>query len=284
MNYEEFDEWVRKGMDLFGKDRESFMYDFLYGIQNFKQMQNSDFRLQVLKKLGNFSVKNIKQITVYDITNLRNFVFEIKDNIITNSPFSIYFLINSLAERICDGIISYYGEEILKDKQEEIANLLKEESIGNYSMFNKIKYVKEIISKKGSKDGKQLILYLELLKGIRNKFIFHFLDSDEYHFIYSDEEKSEKEENLILIFNKVLDRINSLLETIDSTENELESHILENMKKNLGDVIKLLDEYIPKKGVGHCTSNLYSDFSENFVYIAYSFILFLGRENLKLFN
>lgn len=282
MDHMEFDDWVKKGMDLFGKDREDIMYHFLYGIKNFSEMRNSDFRFQVLRSLERFRHKNIKQITVYDITNLRNLVSEIKDNIIMNSPFSIYFLVNSLAERICDGIISNYGGEILDDEDKE--NIAKKIKTGRYMMGLKIEYTKKIISWKSSEDGKQLILYLELLKEIRNKSIFHFLDNDEYHFVYSDELNCEKEENLRSIFNKILDRINPLLETMNSTGDDIEGNILKGMGGNLEGVIKLLNDYIPKEGVGHCTSNLYEDFSEEFVYIAYAFLLFLGREDLKLFN
>lgn len=274
-----YDKWVKEGMDLFGGDKREVMSSFLYGIQNFAVMRNSEFRTLILNRFQKFGEKNIKRIIPYDITNLNEIISEIKNNIIVNSPLSICFLVNFLSERICDGIISLHGEGILDDEKNEIAKKLK----NKYYMRDKISYVKKILSKKGTKEGNQLIKYLELLKIVRNKFVFHFVDNDEYFFVYPDDRKGEKEGNLKSVFQEILNKILPLLEDLNKDKREMdEANILKVMNQNLGGVIKYLDGYAYKKEVSHDMGLLYRDFSENFVYIAYAFLLFLGRENLKI--
>lgn len=279
MDYERYDKWVNEGKKLFGKNNEDVMYWFLYGIRNFASMPDAEFRKLLFKKLEIFKSKNIRQISDYTITNLNTIIIEIKNNLITNSYLSLYFLINSLAERVCDGIIQHHNEPLSgKDKN----NILLRIKVGKFSMGEKIIQLEKIMKKKGTKEGQELIAYLKLLKEIRNKFMFHFLDNDEYFSLYPKKREDEKDKNLKKIFQEILSKIHSLLSSMKVKDDE--RRIIEVYKKSIENVIWLLGEITYSPNSHTSTSLFYRDFSKYFTHISYAFILFLGRENLKLFS
>lgn len=279
MDYIEYDKWVNDGKKLFGEGNEDIMYWFLYGIRNFVSMPDAEFRKLLFKKLEIFTSKNIRQISAYTITNLDEIIREIKSNLVTNSHLSLYFLINSLAERICDGIIQHHNESLSEKDRNHILSRIE---VGKFSMKEKIIQLEKIMKKKGSEEGQELIGYLELLKEIRNKFMFHFLDNDEYFSFYPKEREDEKDKNLNRMFQGISEKIDSLLNLMKVKDDE--RRIIEVYKKSIKNVIKLLGEITYSSDSHTSTSLFYRDFSKYFTHISYAFVLFLGRENLKLFK
>jgi hypothetical protein len=183
------------------------------------------------------------------------------------------------AERICDGIIQYHNNSLDERDREHIRSRIE---LGKFSMNEKITKVEKIIRNEGSDSGQEFLNYLKLLNEIRNKFMFHFLDNDEYLFLYSEEKRAEKDQNLRKILQCILDKTNEVLGSLNAEDEE--KRIIEVYAKTMEKVIKLLDEIDYPPDTHTSTSIFYRDFSEYFTYISYAFIFFLGRENLKLFK
>jgi len=279
MDYEKYDKWVKEGQKLFGKDKEEIMYSFLYGINNFISMPDAEVRRLLFKRLKTFEVENIKQISSYTITNLDKIIGEIRHNLITNSHLALYFLINSLAERICDGIIQYHNEPLDERDKKHIVSRIE---VGKFFMEEKIVKVEKIMKNKGTTEGQELVEYLKLLKEIRNTFMFHFLDNNEYLFLYPKEREEEKDKNLLQIFQKILDKSNNLLSLLKVKDEE--KRLIEVYGRAMENVMGHLKNITYSPDVSTNTSTFYRSFSEYFTHISYSFIFFIGRENLRLFK
>jgi len=278
-DYEAYENWIKEGQRLFGEDKKEIMSYFLYGINNFIYMNDAELRKLIFNRLKTFEYENIKQVSIYTITNLDKLISEIQQNLVTNSHFALYFLINSLAERICDGIIQNHKEPLDEKDKEHILLKIKD---GRFSMHEKIIKIEKILKEKGGSEGQEFIGYLKLLHEIRNKFMFHFLDNDEYFSFYPKEREGEKDENLKEIFQIILGKIDYILSLINVMDEE--KMVLEVYKKTIENVIKLLGEITYSPDSHTTTSNFYRSFSEYFTHISYAFILFLGRDNLKILN
>jgi len=276
--YNKFYAWVKQGKDLFPERSKEYIDKFLWGIRTLDSFSDSELRILLLEKLDVIRTKNIKKITPYDVRGLNTIVAEIKNNIITRSHWSVFYTIECLAERIIDTIIVRENKLLMG----EYGNIRKNIKSNHYTLGNKIVLLEKIYCEHKTPDLNIMIKIIKLLQDVRNKYMFHLFDCDDYSFIYPVGETHEKEKEMMKLMTSVKDSVEEVRELFK--EGILERHILDFYFKSWSNLIEVYDisEYGPDVSVSN--SAIYSMFPECFARFAYVLILFLGKDDLSLFD
>jgi len=198
--------------------------------------------------------------------------------LITGSYWSVFYLVHSLSERIIDSIIVSRKED-LKADYEKIQKKIESKHM---DLGFKITLLEKLYEHYKTDDLNLIISSAKLLKEIRNKFMFHPLDYDDYSFIYELDEISKKDdlvENLVRSIKETLDNLLALIKTAG-----LEKNILQYYSKSFGSLISLFSKNKSSSEVSVSYSNIFRDFPRYFTELSYVFILILGREDLNLFG
>ncbi len=199
---------------------------------------------------------------------------ELQRNILLSNHWSVFYLTCMLSERYGDLLVFLHHKLLSEEEIQSIKTKLDPSERRSYLNFDytitRLGAINKILK---SDYISQLIEYLRVFQKIRNKFMFHFKDVDEYAFVYSSEEIHQKEEYL----KDMLIKINGVLEPILQSTND--KHILELITDASGQIdasIKLYDD--SKDGTGSFLVNdlVYGDLVRSFSKISFAFIIFLG--------
>ncbi|RLF50998.1 MAG: hypothetical protein DRN11_03565 [Thermoplasmata archaeon] len=282
--YREFDKWVKEGMELMDKDLSYHLYHFLYKLTKFMNGKNAVEKI-LLQHLQNIR-KNIEKITKgYAVANINSLIEELKNNILMRNYFSIFYNVETLAERILDLIIKKENDLIEKEIQHEIIKYIDD---GYFTLQKKIELLEEIMHKKhATKDMKILIKIIKLLQRIRNKFMFHIVNFDDYQFVFGDD-MGKKEEflqrKILEPIKSEIDNISDILEEGEFDERKLVETLIKFYQKYLERLYEFYSKERSNKDVEIVNIDIYEHFPQNFAEISYIFILFFGKSNLNLFN
>jgi hypothetical protein len=251
----------------------------------------SEVKLQAINSLEIIENENIKKISS-TIVGSNELIKELRANIKLDNIWSTFYLIQIFAERIADSIIRRENECLKKNIKE--LEFIKKYVEKNRSTLNKKIEILKKLKNSGNcntKDFEILIKILELLTFIRNRFLFHVTNYDEYSFIYGQEVKYKKEEHLIDDFKELKEKIDFVMEEFD--QGTLEWWLLERYSTFLGSSIKnykqLVDRqknYNARRTRGKTTvdnTGIYAPLIEILSRISFIFILFFGKEDLNLF-
>jgi len=237
--------------------------------------------------------KSIKKITGKP-TNIKEILNELKENIESENHWATFYLVQIFSERITDFIIfskkDYFKERKISFNDGKSNFTIKKKVKNNrFSFGNKIRCLEELINSGcyTSKDFKTFLDVLKLLCFIRNRYMFHVTNYDEYSFIYEKKDMYKKEEHFIKNFKVLVERMKYLMN--DFHGNSYEWHLLEENSFFLEHDIKSYEKHIErfKKSDGRRMINnvgVYEEIPSILSRISYVFILFLGRKNLNLLS
>lgn len=236
--------------------------------------------------------KNLKKITSKP-TNLKKIIDELMTNIESENHWATFYLIQIFSERIADFIIvkekDFFKTRKIPNNSKKGYFTIKEKIKDNFCFGDKIRCLKELSnsSRHTTKDFEIFIDILELLRFIRNKYMFHVTNYDEYSFIYKKENMYKKEECFIKNFSGLVKKMKLLMN--DFHGRSYEWHLLERYSSHFEYSIKDYNGYIEmsKKSKGRRMINnvgVYEVIPSILSRISYVSILFLGRKDLELFN
>ncbi len=244
---------------------------------------------QLLISLDVIEKKNIYKITNKP-TNINELLKELKANIKSKNHWATFYLIQILSERIADFMIIKEKDKIksLTIKKKNKKNMTLKDLIieDDLSFYNKIFILEKIVDNK-SKDFRILLNIMKLLKFIRNKYMFHVTNYDEYSFIYKKDEMWEKEKHFINNLNDLVKKMITLMEDFDkkSYEWQLLERYSSSFKRSIENYKRSIDICKQKNGRRIIdNTGVYEPLPGMLSNISYVFILFLGKKNLKLFS
>jgi hypothetical protein len=275
--YEEnikYDALIKDSKEIFSEGMNPYLHFFFWRLSKyFKSLdRHSKMPSLLIEHLHRIKNKNIKQICPYSIANFDHLIDETENAIILGNYWSIFYCVELLAERTAD-IIIRENKEMVQDEYEKIKNKLKE---GKLSLELKIKLLNIIFSEIKNSDLKIFIAFLTLLQRIRNKFMFHINNYDDYSFVLDDGEKEELLRKLVSTIKEETDKVSKLL--VDDASSK---KILDTYSASFQNLIDLFREMKPKEGTTVCNMIIYDDLPLFFAEISYGFILFFGKENFS---
>ncbi len=264
-------------------------------------------KVQLLTSLEVIEKENIKKISGTP-TNIKELINELRANIEQDNAWSTFYLIQIFAERIVDFMI-LKENNLLKQNSDDFKTMEKKVKKNRLTLGPKIKYLEGLNNYCDSKseDFEILIKILELLNFIRNRFMFHVTNYDEYSFIYSPDERYKKEKHLIKDFKELKRRIDNVLsefhkETIEwwllerysaSLAHSIKSYerLIETQKKSIEIYRQYTedkrDSYGRKERRGKRSvdnTGIYEQLPRMLSRISFIFILFFGKNDLNLFE
>lgn len=263
---------------------------------------------QLLTSLEVIEKENIKKISGAP-TNIKEIIKELRANIKQDNAWATFYLIQIFAERVADFIIS--GENDLVKQNPDFFKRIKKKVEGNwFTLGIKISCLEELNKSKNckNKDLEILIKILKLLALIRNRFMFHVINYDEYSFIYEPDERYKKEEHFIEDLKELKENIDDVL--VEFPEGTLERWLLNGESTSLKQSIKsykrlvetqkksieLYKQYTEDQGIpyrgnerrrGKRSVNnvgVYEQLPHMLSRISFIFILFFGKNDLNLFD
>ena len=248
-------------------------------------------RKQLLIALDIIEKENIKKITNKP-TNIKEILIELRTNIESENHWATFYLIQIFSERIADFLLIKERDNLKHIKIEKGKKYftMEELVVKNRLSFNdKIFFLEKIIYIKYNefKDFKIILNIMKLLCFIRNRYMFHMINYDEYSFIYKKNEIWKKEEHFIKNLEKLVLNMNDIMK--DLRRNSYAWHLLERNSSFFKRSIEYYKKSIIvcKKKNGRRTIDntcIYEQLPGVLSTISYVFILFLGRKNLKLFS
>jgi len=273
-----FDKWVKEGVELIDKNLP--LYNFLYKLIRLMNRENNLEKI-LLEHLENTKNNIEKKITKgYAVANINSLIEELRNNIIMRNYFSIFYNVETLAERIVDLIIGKKKGSI----NEEICCKIREDMNNEgFTLQSKIKRLKEVYDDE-TPDTKMLIKIIQLLQRIRNKFMYHIVNYDDYQFVFSDDIGKKDEFLQRKIIQPILEEIRAVKDIIKeiSFENQLTKNLLDFYQKSW---TKLSEFYEREKSSNDSiilNIDIYEHLPQNFAEISYIFILFFGKHDLRL--
>lgn len=242
------------------------------------------------KALDIIENENIKKITNKP-TNIKELLDELRLNIKSENHWATFYLIQIFSERVADFIIvnenDFFREKKIPNSSKKGYFTIKEKIEDNFYFYNKILCLKELSksSCRTTKDFETLIDILELLRFIRNKYMFHVTNYDEYSFIHQKKDMYKKEECFINNVSKLVEKLKLLMN--DFNKNSYEWQLLEryssHFESSINDYTRLIE--ISKKSNGQRTINnvgVNEVMPDLLSRVSYIFILFLGKNDLSL--
>lgn len=276
----EFGRWVRKGAELI--DNELPLYDFLYRLEKFMVKKNN-IEKTLLKYISNVK-KNVEKITSgYAFANIDTLIKELENNIIIGNYFSTFYNVETLAERIFDLIIQKENDLLDEEEREKIVEDMKK---GKFTLQSKIDLVEKTIHKKHqTEDMSILIKIVYLLQRMRNKFMFHIGNYDDYQFVFGDDTAKKEEFLKNKILKPVLTEIEKVEAAVKGKLNErLAEYLLEWYHKYWTKLCNFYEENKSDEKTPVLNIDIYQHFPQNFAELSYIFILFFGKPDLNLFK
>jgi len=226
--------------------------------------------------------KNIYKITNKP-TNIKEILIELKANIKSKNHWATFYLVQILSERIADFMI-ITEKDFFKAKKISSSNgyfTIEKKIIDDKFCFaDKINCLKELSScnQYNTKDFETLIDILELLRFIRNKYMFHVTNYDEYSFIYNIRDMYKKDKSFYKNLSELVKRMKYLMN--DFHKKSYEWQLLERYSSSFTRSINTNKQKNVKRTTNY--TGVYEPLPGMLSRISYVFILFLGRKNLKL--
>jgi len=275
--YMRFDNWVKGGIELLNKSEEIDIYHFLYQLKKLKNQERTYIKKVLLEHLNRLEY-NLKKIERHSVANVNSIINELKNNIIMENYYSIFYNVELLAERIVDLIIKKEKFH-LTAKFEEIKSKFEE---NRFTLDSKIKLLKILYEKFGTDDIKIFVKIIELLQRMRNKFMFHIYNFDDYQFVFGPHIGMKEELLQNKIIKSVKEEIDAVLKLLE--EGGIDKKIVKFYSKYFGGLIKYYDREKSDEEKYILNVEIYDNLPRNFAEISYLFILFFGKENLNLFS
>lgn len=202
---------------------------------------------------------------------------ELKGNIILNNQWAIFYLIFTLSERYTDYLITLNSKLFSKNSCKDIKEKLDSKNRSLYiDLEFKIGKLKHIRNQHKSKYIHKFISLLYLYREIRNAFMFHFKNVDEYSFVYPKKNIHEKEESLKGELENIISTINDSIKQFKGNTNIID--ILDTSKKRIDDIIRFYEKNQSDETYFLINDNIYQDLIKIFSEISYTFIYFLDSE------
>jgi hypothetical protein len=266
----EFDRWVQEGRKFFTPEMDT--YHFLYGLRGINHPRTELNRLILLKL--NQVEKNLKEIYSYDICGVRKLIEEIRINIIISSEWSSFYSLYCLMEKVLD-ILIIRENKLLNEYFPFIKEQMQK---GNFTIDKKIFIIKKLNGKNFKPDLKALINFSELMQRIRNKFMFHLNNYEEYSFVFPD--IGEKEDMFVNNIKFIREAIESSVELLN--ERSVEKQILLYYSDVLNKITGFLSQNRSNQEVYVSNNTFYEELPEFFSQIACILIILLAKDDLNL--
>lgn len=256
--------------------------DFLYSINHIDSfhksildpLDNIEKKIRKLSDLCHNTRSDVVMIPPYGSLQI---IQELKSNIILKNQWAIIYLIFTLSERYADYLISLNSRLISSNDYDDIKEKLDSK---NRSLIIDLEYkigkLKRIMNQRKSKYIHKLISLLYLYKTIRNAFMFHFKNVDEYSFVYTKENINKKEESLKGELEKINSSINDSLKQFDGNDNIFS--ILDGCKNRIDSIMRFYEKNQSDENFFLINDRIYRDLIDIFSVISYTFIYFLDSE------
>lgn len=207
------------------------------------------------------------------VPDLKAVIEELRKNILLEQYYSAFYCIQRFSEILTDRLLSDYIKGY-NQKSDKIIECMDRKV---FTFNTKIGMLKHYLSKIEDKDD--LLLLIELLKlinTIRDTYMFHLNNFEEYWHIFLEEHK--KEEFLCRIFKDILDQINIVKQHSKKYENV--SKILDYFKDSYERVLEMYKKII--EDTTPCGNFvIYESFPKELYLLSFSLFKFLEKSELK---
>jgi hypothetical protein len=237
-------------------------------------LDNVEKRIRMLSDICKKYNSNVVRIPPYGFTQITRVL---KRNIVLHNYWSIFDLNFTLSERFADYLINLNSKLFTsKDCDDIKIKLDSKNRTLNMDFDFKIGKLKHINSQHQSTYIHRLITLLSLYRIIRNAFMFHFRNIDEYSFVYSDKEIQDKEKSLKGELENIHSNINNTMNQFK--ENQNIKNILQGSIQKIESIIEFYKMNQSNNEVFLINDAIYNDLIKIFSVISCTFIFFLDTE------
>jgi hypothetical protein len=236
------------------------------------------------------SIKNLNNILKNKLISFTNkeekyIIKELIQNLKFDNYRSSFYLTLILSEYIVDRIIIINKDKIKNNNFRKIKKFINiEEEKTFLSLGKKIDILKTILPNK-TNTSQLFKNILELLNLIRNRYLFHFTDLDDYSFVIPENDLFKKEQKLQKHFIEIKKTIADIIKNYNL--NNLELNLLienaANFQDSTIDYSRLINiQQIPERKTRVNSKGLTSLLPKTLSKLSMIFLLFLNENNLKL--
>jgi len=237
-------------------------------------LDNVEKRIRTLSEICKKYNSNVVRIPPYGFIQISR---ELKRNIILHNYWSIFYLNFTLSERYADYFINLNSKLFSpKDCADIKTKLDSKNRTLNMDFDFKIGKLKHINSQHQSTYILKLYTLLDLYRIIRNTFMFHFIDIDEYSFVYSGKDIQEKEKSLHGELVNLHSNINVVMRQFK--DNQKIKNILQSSIQKIESIIEFYSKNQSTEEYFLINDAIYNDLIRIFSVISYTFIFFLDTE------